>query len=84
MTIRFYVSAKDLPYLLTSPIHSSQKVHVKNAMGAIMSIHVIPNHELMMRFLSYGDGVIVLTDGKLREEIVKKVRKMYRKYDSQK
>lgn len=84
MTIRFYVSAKDLPYLLTAPIHSSQKINVKNDMGAILSIHVIPNHELMMRFLSYGDGVIVLTDCKLKEEIIKKVRKMCRKYGSPK
>ena len=84
MTIRFYVSAKDLPYLLTAPIHSSQKIHAQNAMGAIMSIHVIPNRELMMRFLSYGAGVIVLTDCKMRDEIVQNIRKMSRKYNTPK
>ena len=84
ITIRYYVSAKDLPYLLTAPIHSSQKINVMNEMGAIMSVRIIPNHELMMRFLAYGDGVIVLTDCKLRDEIVQKVRKMYRKYGSPK
>ena len=84
MTIRFYVSEKDLPYLLTAPIHSSQKILARNQKGAIMSIHVIPNHELMMRFLAYGDGVIVLTDCKLRDEIAEKVKKMSRKYDMRK
>lgn len=84
ITIRFYVSAKDLPYLLTAPIHSSQIIHAKNRMGAIMSIHVIPNRELMMRFLAYGDGVIVLTDCKIRDEIISKIRKMSQNYSSPK
>lgn len=82
VTIRFYVSRKDFPYLNTCPIHQSQTVRRKNYAGAIMSIHVIPNTELMMRFLSYGDGVVVLTDIPMRHEIIRKLKKMLKMYES--
>jgi predicted DNA-binding transcriptional regulator YafY len=82
VTIRFYVSKKDLPYLLTCPIHKSQTVLKMNDGGAILSIHVIPNTELLMRFLSFGDGLVVLTDISLRHEIIRKIRKMLKMYDS--
>jgi hypothetical protein len=47
-----------------------------------MSIDVIPNTELMMELMSYGDGIIVKTKGKLRSDIMKKMGKARKKYGS--
>lgn len=82
VTIRFYADARNLPYLLTCPVHDSQTVLARNHAGAILSVRVVPNTELVMRFLSYGEGVIVLGDTRFRGKIVEKIRKMLKKYES--
>ena len=84
ITICFHVKAKDLPFLLTKPIHQSQTVIKNDTTGAILSIHVIPNYELMMRFLSYGDSLMVLTKCKLRDDIIVTIKNMLKKYESSK
>lgn len=81
ITILFHVDKRDLPYLNTNPIHDSQETVEEDETGATLSIHVIPNHELMMHFLAYGDSVVVTTDCSLRDDIVAQIKKMLRKYE---
>ena len=82
ITIRFYVNAFQLPYLITKPVHHSQTVCARNSAGAIMSIHVIPTPELLVRFLSFGDGVRVITSCQLRDDLMKNCMKIVRMYGS--
>jgi predicted DNA-binding transcriptional regulator YafY len=53
------------PYILTKPIHGSQKNKSHNENGLHVSIEVIPNHELEKLILSFGDKVKVLGPKKM-------------------
>jgi predicted DNA-binding transcriptional regulator YafY len=58
--LKFSVTGPDRHYILTNPIHHSQKV-IAEAKGSItFSIEVRPNHELQKIFRSYGDALSVL------------------------
>lgn len=81
-TIRFHVDRHELPYLQTRPIHHTQKIVGRDKTGVFMTIEVIPNTELMMELMSYGDGIIVKTKGKLRSDIMRKLGSARKKYGS--
>ena len=81
-TIKFHVDKHELPYLQTRPIHHSQKIVGRDKTGVFMTIHVIPNTELLMELMSYGDGIIVKTKGKLRSDIMRKFGSARKKYGS--
>ena len=81
-TIKFHVDKHELPYLQTRPIHHSQKIVGRDKTGVFMTIHVIPNTELLMELMSYGDGIIVKTKGKLRSDIMRKLGSARKKYGS--
>lgn len=64
------VNSEQLPYMLTKPLHHTQKVreHLQNG-SAIVSINVIPNFELIQKILSFGERITVLEPETLREKI---------------
>ena len=80
--IKFYSNSLEVPYILTCPLHHSQRIVVRNDGGAIFTIHVIPNYELMQKFLSFGDNVIIITECDMKRMIIKKLRDSLRKYKS--
>jgi predicted DNA-binding transcriptional regulator YafY len=80
--IKFHVDKHELPYLQTRPIHHSQKIVGRDKTGVFMTIQVIPNTELMMELMSYGDGITVKTKGKLRSDIMRKLSSARKKYGS--
>jgi predicted DNA-binding transcriptional regulator YafY len=57
------------PYILTKPIHGSQKRISDNDEGFTFSIEVIPNHELEKLILSFGEGLKVVEPVSFRERI---------------
>lgn len=80
--IKFHVDKHELSYLQTRPIHHSQKIVGRDKTGVFMTIQVIPNTELMMELMSYGDGITVKTKGKLRSDIMRKLSSARKKYGS--
>ena len=70
------------PYVLTKPLHGSQKVKEKTAEGAVITIEVIPNYELITQILSMGAGVEVLEPETFREQIKAIAATIYKKYNS--
>lgn len=82
ITIRFYANAELLPYLITNPIHQSQKIVVRNNVGAILSIHVVPTPELLTTFLSFGANVRIITSCSLKQEILENCKRIMRFYGS--
>lgn len=68
------------PYILTKPIHGSQKKIESNDKSIIIQIEVIPNHELKQLLLSYGDGLEVITPESYRNEIKNTIENMNKKY----
>ena len=72
-------SSHRLPYVLSKPLHLSQKV--KDREQGIVEITVIPNRELEARLLSFGSDVEVLAPASLRNQIQAQVQKMRELYD---
>lgn len=76
--IRLRFSPKRLQYVLTKPIHKSQKCSDANA--GIVSLQLIPNRELETMILSFGPDVEVLEPTSLRNKIQEKIRQSFEHY----
>lgn len=81
VTIRFQVSRGFIRPFIDDPIHQSQVLICHGHECAVFSIRVVPNTELIHKFLSYGDMVTILTDCELKDEIVKNLKQSIRKYE---
>ena len=93
-TIIFWVSDKSLGYVMTKPIHESQKnltfqdqerLHKDYPTlsgGSFFSIDCIRNYELIRELSSFGKELIVLTPKEVREEIISRVKDMLKTYTS--
>lgn len=67
--IKLSFNSKTAPYILTKPLHGSQKKLNYDEKGLIVQIEVIPNFELKQLILSYGDSVEILTPESYKKEI---------------
>lgn len=67
-------------YLLSSPIHKSQKLLEEKKNTMLFSLKVIPFHELSSKILSYGDSVKVIAPESLRLEIQSILNKTLKNY----
>ena len=74
-TINFLLDKENAPYVITKPLHASQKVVEEREDGIVISIHVIPNFELEKEIISFGDRMIVLSPEKLRKQIEARLKK---------
>lgn len=73
---------KDIaPYIITKPIHGSQKKIRESESGVVFEIFVVPNYELCHLILSFGDSLEVLLPLEYRRYIRNSVRKMAKKYE---
>jgi predicted DNA-binding transcriptional regulator YafY len=68
------------PYILTKPIHGSQRKISNNDTGLVISINVIPNFELEQLILSYGEHVEVLKPPSIRDQIRNRLSLAVSKY----
>lgn len=64
------------PYILTKPLHSSQKILRRDEEGLIFSIEVIWNFELEREILGFGEAIQVLSPKRLVDKIFKRIHKM--------
>ena len=74
------VDADQAPYILTKPLHKSQKLEEGNENGIIISLNVIHNLELERIILSYGEHIKVLAPRLLKHNILKKLKQAYENY----
>lgn len=70
-TIRFWANAEQTPYILTKPLHKSQRTVKKNDKTSTMvfEIDVVVNHEIISQLLSYGRGIKILSPPTVVEEV---------------
>jgi len=68
-SIVLFVTRKHAPYVLTKPLHPSQKLIDDNEYGITVSLEVQHNFELEKEILGLGDGVVVLSPDRLRANI---------------
>lgn len=76
-TVKFIADNDCASYILTKPIHTSQRLISKNKEDGSMTFeipHIVINPELEKQFLSFGAGVRILSPSSL----VKRMRKIFR------
>ena len=78
--VELWVSPELTPYIMTKPIHESQKVKSRDATGMIIQLNLYINFELKQLLLSYGEGVKVLLPTNLSEEIEHRLSKALNLY----
>lgn len=79
--VRLFVSRVNAPYVLTKPIHSSQKLEERLKDGIIITLNVQLNFELESKILSFGDSMKVLSPPTLVTRINKKLRVAVEQYN---
>jgi predicted DNA-binding transcriptional regulator YafY len=68
------------PYLKTKPIHGSQKVKEQTAEFVIIELQLKLNFELESLIFSHAEKIEVLSPNTLRENIIKRIQKLNKKY----
>lgn len=78
--VALWFSKRQLAYVETKPLHSSQKTFSQDEDGGIVHLHVIINYELEQLLLSFGENVKVLSPTLLQEKIKARIEKSLQNY----
>lgn len=79
-TIVLHVSPKRMPYILSKPLHPSQRNH--RASEGIIELKVIPNRELYQLLLSFGPDIEVLEPADIRLQMKQYAINMVENYNN--
>lgn len=79
-TVVIKVGKENAPYIVTKPLHPSQKVLKEDASGIIFSIDVIWNFELEREILGFGEQVQVLSPRRLSGKIQGRLKETLKNY----
>ncbi|MDN5204563.1 WYL domain-containing protein [Fulvivirgaceae bacterium BMA10] len=71
--VEVFVENGHAPYILTKPLHHSQKIVKKQPGGVIISIKVQLNFELEKELLGYGETIKVLKPDRLVRRLKKRI-----------
>ncbi len=83
--IELWVDASNAPYVLTKPLHESQRLIKENEDGSvIIHIYVIPNYEMERLLLGFGSCLEILKPEGLRNRMKKILQDAISHYDSEK
>ena len=69
-------STEQAPYILSQPLHQSQKTIIENDKEVQLELFVYITQELKMTILSYGENVQVISPNILKAEIKEIIEKM--------
>jgi len=78
--IKLKFSEKRINYVLTKPLHGTQKLDKTDDSGLTVQIEVVPNRELYQLILSFGEDVEVISPPEIRNTIKEKIKEMNNKY----
>lgn len=78
--VELLFSPEQAPYVLTKPLHGSQKTKSNDENGLLISLEVIPNYELLKLILSFGPKVEVISPQEIRRQIASMVETCSRQY----
>jgi predicted DNA-binding transcriptional regulator YafY len=79
-TVRLRFAHGRAPYVLTKPLHLSQRTVADTEAGVELTLRVVPNPELVTQLLSFGADVEILAPAKLRATIQKRLRVALARY----
>ena len=70
------------PYIITKPIHGSQRKLKFDKNGLLIEIEVIPNYELERLILSYGENIKIISPESLVQRIKNRLEDTLQKYSN--
>jgi len=70
------------PYIITKPIHPSQKILKEDDDGTIFSVEVIWNFELEREILGFGEQIKILSPKRLSGKIQSRLKQTLQKYQN--
>lgn len=79
-TVVVKISPAHAPYIITKPIHSSQKILKEEKDGTIFSIDVIWNFEMERELLGFGEQITVLSPRRLVRKIQARLKDTFQNY----
>ncbi len=80
--VQLFFSPGLAPYVLTKPLHGSQKKLQHDDDGLVIQLEVIPNYELEQLILSYGESIQVLSPASLRKKVKERLQSALESYQS--
>ena len=73
--VTFWASPEQVPYITTKPLHKSQRILTVNPDGSVVfEINVVLNYELEREFISFFNGVKVLSPKMLVKHVSRKLK----------
>jgi predicted DNA-binding transcriptional regulator YafY len=82
--IILWVDRLNAPYVLTKPLHHSQKILKEFQDGSIeISLYLVLNYELERLILGFGEGIKVLQPEKLKNRMIQKLQKSLGQYEDE-
>jgi predicted DNA-binding transcriptional regulator YafY len=66
-------------YIITQPLHHTQKIIKETANGILIELNVILNYELMSTILSYGSAVTIVSPAELKSTVKVELKKVLQK-----
>lgn len=79
--VEIFVFNNNAPYVLTKPMHPSQRLIERKENGVIIGLQVKQNFELEREIMGYGESMVVLKPERLRQRIKDKMQKALGNYD---
>lgn len=76
------VDEEQLPYMISKPIHGSQKIKRNNEGVALVELKLQLNFELEALLLSFGEKIEVIEPEKLKSSIKKRIKTLNQKYNT--
>ncbi|WP_166925690.1 helix-turn-helix transcriptional regulator [Flavobacterium poyangense] len=79
--IELWIDAVNAPYVITKPIHQTQRLIKENEDGSII-VHLFlsPNYEMERILFGFGDGIEVISPENLRDRMKKILTKALERY----
>lgn len=77
------IDRANAPYVITKPLHPSQKLLKTEPDGMIFSINVTWNYELEREILGFGEQLVVLSPKRLRNKIEWRIKRMVERYEQE-
>ncbi|KAA6437042.1 WYL domain-containing protein [Dyadobacter flavalbus] len=80
MEVTFWMSHTEAPYVITKPLHATQKIVSNNDEGIVFSIQVIYNYELERELLGFGPKLRILGPPSLQKRISEQLSEALKYY----
>lgn len=81
--IELWIDASNAPYVITKPLHPSQRLIKENEdHSIIIHLFILPNYEMERLLLGFGDSIEILRPEGLRNRMKKILQRAISRYDN--